>query len=65
MAKSSFTDYLNDCASGRLDEMDTAPAKPQAPIDWDRDEGAACQRGTVGCPVDHRTGEREWSCETW
>ncbi len=27
-----------------------------------RDEDEPCQRGTVGCSVDHRGNE---SCETW
>lgn len=29
---------------------------------WDRAEDEPCQRGTVGCSVDHRDDE---GCETW
>lgn len=29
-----------------------------------REEDEPCQRGTVGCCVDHK-GERDDTCETW
>lgn len=33
-------------------------------IDWDRAETDPCQKGTVGCAVDHPVGP-ETDCETW
>lgn len=31
-------------------------------VAWERDESESCQRGTVGCCVDHDGNEE---CETW
>lgn len=32
-------------------------------IAWGRDEHDPCERGTVGCSIEHATGDEE--CETW
>jgi hypothetical protein len=36
--------------------------KPAGKTAWDRKEHEPCQRGTVGCSVDHEGDE---PCETW
>lgn len=36
----------------------------EARIARDRDEDEPCQRGIIGCCIDHH-GEREDTCETW
>jgi hypothetical protein len=34
-------------------------------IDWDRGEEDPCQRGTIGCPIDHSNWGPETECTTW
>lgn len=60
---SSLDEYLNDCGSGKLDEIDTAPMPAPRRVLWTRDEDAPCQAGTVGCSIDHTADAG--SCETW
>lgn len=44
------------------EECEESPEVPFPPL-TDRSPEEACERGTVGCPISHRTGEE--SCETW
>jgi len=44
---------------------DPRPVVPApAPVAWGRPETDPCQRGTVGCSVDHPAGP-ETKCEPW
>lgn len=44
------------------------PRPPDPPLwprtAWTRSPSAACERGTVGCSIEH-SHETDWSCEPW
>ena len=51
--------YLDPCVEHRAE----AAAEGVYPVAHLRDRNEPCQRGTVGCSVDHWNGDG--SCETW
>jgi hypothetical protein len=49
--------------------MTAAAPKPNIPAPtataWGRAEDEPCERGTVGCSVDHTASGHDSHCETW
>lgn len=48
-----------------MDSAELRDAYLEAMVDWDRKETDPCQRGTVGCCINHDKAVGDTDCETW
>lgn len=53
-----------ECVCAELEAIEAAAHRITPYVAWDRDESDPCQRGTVGCSINH-VEPHNWSCETW